>query len=194
MFLDLKMSHAVKEANVIGKGLSFVFPTNLKKVVEGDDSDHSFHACLTFHLVKKSHPSGSSPLNSGMFHDHPPTGNKSKCWREKRECRRMVIGDDVDIGVILKMLVRTTVARFSGKSIIPSALQSWIDEHWIVELGYCLELHILSQGWNCFLFKTKVDMDQIFIKVWGWGPFGLTLKEWQVNFDPTQDPLAPAKI
>jgi hypothetical protein len=37
-------------------------------------------------------------------------------------------------------------------------------------------------------------MEIILSKEWGWGPFGLVLKEWSISFDPLRDSKTPSKI
>ena len=55
-------------------------------------------------------------------------------------------------------------------------------------LGYSSEFHILSRG--LFLFKVKKEDNdtKLLNQRWSWGPSGLILRKWHVNFNAKSEP------
>ena len=48
--------------------------------------------------------------------------------------------------------------------------------------------HILSRGWILFHVMTKVERQILLDNNWKWGPSGLILKNWSVDFDANREP------
>jgi hypothetical protein len=47
---------------------------------------------------------------------------KARCWRDKKEKRHMVMGEDVVMSEIPSLLGLTTMGNFSGKMVWASSL------------------------------------------------------------------------
>jgi hypothetical protein len=62
---------------------------------------------------------------------------KGETWKARKEKRRMVVGDDVEIGDIANLMGRTTVGNFCGKSVTLDALKYWLVDNWQSLLRYC---------------------------------------------------------
>jgi hypothetical protein len=60
-----------------------------------------------------------------------------KHWKVKKEQRIMVVGVDVEVEAIPKLLGRTTIERFCGKIVTLQSLKAWIAQNWSTLLGYC---------------------------------------------------------
>jgi hypothetical protein len=79
----------------------------------------------------------------------------------------MVVGRDMEIGDVPKLLGQATVGRFCGKIVSAPALISSLDDNWSKVLGYRLEFHTLARDCICFKFHTKEDLALIFESSWG---------------------------
>jgi hypothetical protein len=77
-------------------------------------------------------------LNVGAHVTHSPTNVKSKrlisrkerCWKARKERRRMVVNNDVEIGSIPNLVRGTIVGHFCGKYVTLLALKTWLEENW----------------------------------------------------------------
>jgi hypothetical protein len=56
-------------------------------------------------------------------------------------------------------------------------------------LGYLPEAQSLAKGWNSFMLRSEEDYNTLLKKDWNWGPSGLVLKHWTIDFDPIRDPV-----
>jgi len=88
----------------------------------------------------------------------------------------MVVGADVLIGEILKLMGSMTIDRFCGKTMCPKSLVKWLDEKWMDVLGYKPSFNTLTRGWISFKFRTKEDLEEIFRRMWGWESLGHVIK------------------
>jgi hypothetical protein len=61
-------------------------------------------------------------------------------------------------------------------------------------LGYVPEAHAHTRGWNSFLLRSEEDYNALLRKDWTWGPSGLFLKTWTVNFDPIQELVVVMRV
>jgi hypothetical protein len=118
----------------------------------------------------------------------------SKCIQEKCGQVKMVVGEDLAISDIANFNGKLLIVRFSGKSLGIQALQNWMAQVWSPLLGYALEAHVLSKGWNSFLCKSEVDSEKLLNNSWSWGSSGLVLKPWTVDFDPECEPVSQMKV
>jgi hypothetical protein len=69
-----------------------------------------------------------------------------------------------------------------------------MDENQSSLLGYLPKFHTLARGWIYFNIRYKEDMTKILNRIWGWGAYGLVIKELAISFDPTRDPMTPTKV
>jgi hypothetical protein len=60
----------------------------------------------------------------------------------------------------------------------------------ILLIGYSPEAHTLARGWKYFMLRDEEDCRILLTKEWTWGPFGLILNPWTVDFDPVREPVA----
>jgi hypothetical protein len=118
----------------------------------------------------------------------------SSCIHEKGGPVRMVVREDISIEEITRFEGKLLVGRFNGKSPGISALQSWIDQEWTPLLGYLPEIHVLTRGWVSFMLKNEKDCAELLQKSWSWGPSGLFLKPWSVDFDPARESVSVMKV
>jgi hypothetical protein len=81
-----------------------------------------------------------------------------------------------------------------GKVVSLTSLKDWMADNLVKALRYCPLFHILVEGWISFQFSYRKDMESILNEDWGWGPFGLVLKEWSISFDHLCDSITPSKI
>ena len=98
-----------------------------------------------------------------------------------------MVGSDLTIEEIRNFLVLDLVGHFSGKTVCPASLCSWILDNWEVKLGYSQVFHVLSLGWICFIIRNPEAKVKILDDKWFWGPFGLILQKWKVDIDPCHE-------
>ena len=67
-------------------------------------------------------------------------------------------------------------------------MQNWIKENWEGELGYSPEFHILLRGWFFIKIRQEKDGQKLLNRSWRWGPSGLILQKWRIDFDATKEP------
>jgi hypothetical protein len=106
----------------------------------------------------------------------------------------MVVGDDIPISNIPQLLGKTLVGRFQGKSPGEKALACWMQNHWKPIIGYVPKIHLLARRWISFSFLSDEDCEEIHRKNWSWGPSGLSLKPWTVDFDPLKESTTVMKV
>jgi hypothetical protein len=95
---------------------------------------------------------------------------------------------------IPQLLGKTLVGRFNGKYLGEKALTSWLQNHWKPLIGYVPKIHILSRSWISFSFLSDDDCEEIHRQSWSWGPSGLSLKPWTVDFDPLKESMVVMKV
>jgi len=74
------------------------------------------------------------------------------------------------------------------------ALLYWIDQEWNSLLGYLPEIHILSRGWASFMLKDEKYCAVLLQNSLSWGPSGLFLKPWTMDFDPARESMLILKV
>ena len=63
-----------------------------------------------------------------------------------------------------------------------------MDRNWEGELGYRPEFHVLPLGWFLLKLCQEEDGRKLLDRKWQWGPSGLILKKWQIEFDAKKEP------
>ena len=51
-----------------------------------------------------------------------------------------------------------------------------------------LAFHILFHGWIMFRVKTEEEIQKLLNKSWQWGPAGMILKKWKLDFEANREP------
>jgi hypothetical protein len=118
----------------------------------------------------------------------------AKYIKEKKGLIKMVFGEDISVSQVSKLVDKVMVGIFWGKSPGEKAMFGWLNNHWKPMLGYLPEFHILSRGWISFRFQSSKDYEYIQNKEWFWGPFGLSLKPWSVDFDPLKESMSVMEV
>jgi hypothetical protein len=106
----------------------------------------------------------------------------------------MVVNEDIAIEESTHLEGKLLIERFTRKFLGFSTLLSWIDQEWTPLLGYLPEIYILSRGWACFMLKDEKDCAVLLQNSCSWGPFGLFLKPWTVDFDPARESVSILKV
>jgi hypothetical protein len=102
-------------------------PTNLhvsKKVADGFDCLHYPCSVFVSSPMDKVFPPGVNIARDVLNPSHNSKVRRTQCWKVKIERKKKVVGDDVAVGSIPKLLGRTTMGRFCGKIMSPVAFQS----------------------------------------------------------------------
>ena len=66
---------------------------------------------------------------------------------------------------------------------------NWIEQNWKGEIGYNPEFHILPRGWILMKLRYEEDGKKLLGRSWSWGPSGLILQKWRIDFDATREPF-----
>ena len=69
-----------------------------------------------------------------------------------------------------------------------AALQRWMEENWSPHMQQLPAFHILYPGWILLRVKTEEEIQKLLNKSWQWGPAGMILKKWNVDFEANREP------
>jgi hypothetical protein len=156
-----------------------------------------------------SSPSSSSPKEKGPIPvvsrteekkgftgkgDQPLHKKSARCIKECRGSVKMVVGDDIPLCDVPQLVGKTLVGSFTGKAPGEKSLTGWMNNLWKPLIGYTPKVHLLSRNWISFSFLSAEDCDEIRKQNWSWGPSGLTLKPWTVDFDPLKESMVVMKV
>ena len=95
---------------------------------------------------------------------------------------------DIQIGEIPEYLNLAIIGRFCGKTPGSAALKNWMEDNWKPVLGYTPSFHVLPRGW--FMLKVSKEEERTLLlqKSCSWGPSGLILKKWHIDFNAQKEP------
>ena len=71
---------------------------------------------------------------------------------------------------------------------------NWIEQNWKHEIGYSPEFHILPRGWILMKLRHEEDGKKLLDRSWSWGPSGLILQKWRIDFDATREPFSIQQV
>jgi len=96
--------------------------------------------------------------------------------RVKQDKFSMVIGKDIKVKDILKLLETTLVGRFYGKKMQKASLMPWVLDNWMSAMSYMSVFHGFVHSWIFFQFWLRGDYIKIKEVEWDYGPLGLVPK------------------
>jgi hypothetical protein len=70
------------------------------------------------------------------------------------------------------MVGKILVGQFERKTFKGNSLSHWMESSLALVLGYMLILHVLIQGWICFILWSEEDCENIKSLAWNSGPRG----------------------
>jgi hypothetical protein len=62
-------------------------------------------------------------------------------------------------------------------------LMDWMKDNFALEVGYSPHSIILVNGWMVWIFKSRVEVENILHKRWKWGTQPMFLNKWHIDFD-----------
>ena len=83
----------------------------------------------------------------------PKKGKRKKNWiKANRAEFNYVLGEDIRWEQVSQLASRTLVGRAMGRHFVLKTVVAWAEENWKEDLGYVLEVVLLTKGWFDFNF------------------------------------------
>jgi hypothetical protein len=108
---------------------------------------------------------------------------RKKCIKQKVEVINLHLGDNIKLNEVMELEDSTIVGHFLRKHMNGESLKVWMQETFVVVLGYSPRCMVLVKGWMIWILRSKVDVDKIIQARWQWGSQSLFLKKWHLEFD-----------
>ena len=106
----------------------------------------------------------------------------------------LIVGKDITLEQIPDFLAQALVGRFCGKIVTKASLQQWIALNWSNLLGYEPTFYSLPRGWFLIKLQSMEDNCKLLKHNWNWGPSGLILKNWTIDFNAYKEPHNIQKV
>jgi hypothetical protein len=110
-------------------------------------------------------------------------GKHPKCIKKKQDTVNFLLGKNTKLKEIMNLVDLTIFGHFQGKRMSSDTLTDWMKGKFSLEVGYSPLSIIMVTGWMIWIFKSRVEVENILHKRWKLGTQPLFLKKCHLDFN-----------